>query len=127
MIHTDKAGGWNVSHMLSKTASTLQHGNTTIAAVDYTSGKIQAVITPKVGGPSFLLPIDAQGNIQILPSMQDAFNKRSFAFLEVGHVDTNTSGQILLNPIATVTGKGDMVFGTIPPTPVSAPTPEWVL
>jgi hypothetical protein len=34
--------------------------------------------------------------------MQDAFDKRSFAFLEVGEVRTGTGGQIDLNPIATV-------------------------
>ncbi len=130
MIHTDKTGGWNVSHMLSKTASTLHHGNTTISAAEYTSGKIQAVITPKTGGPSFVLPIDAKGNIQIPASMQNAFNTRSFAFLEVGRVTINTAGDILLNPIATVTGKGDMVFNPVippkvlPSPPVVAPVPK---
>lgn len=49
MIHTDKAGGWNVSDMLGKTATTLNHGNNTIHPTDFTLGKIQAVITPRVG------------------------------------------------------------------------------
>jgi hypothetical protein len=113
MIQTDKAGGWNVSHMLGKTASTLTHGNNTIHPTDFTLGKIQAVITPRIGWPSFTLPIDAQGNIQIPQSMQDAFDKRSFAFLEVGEVRPGTDGQIDLNPIATVQWSGNMVFAPI--------------
>lgn len=46
MIHTDKSGGWNVSHMLSKTASTLHHGSHTVQATDFAGKNIQAVITP---------------------------------------------------------------------------------
>jgi hypothetical protein len=35
--------------MLGKTASTLTHGNNTIHPTDFTLGKIQAVITPRLG------------------------------------------------------------------------------
>lgn len=46
MIHTDKTGGWNVSHMLQKAATTLHHGSHTVGATDFTGENIQAVITP---------------------------------------------------------------------------------
>lgn len=121
MIQTDKTGGWNVSHMLTKTASTLHHGNHTITGTDFTSGKIQAVITPKSGGPSFLLPIDAKGNIEIPQSMQDAFNKRSFAYLEVGEVELSAGWRVDLSPIATVKWSGAMNFV---PTIINTPNTE---
>lgn len=121
MIQTDKAGWWNVSHMLGKTATTITHGNHTVSAADFTSGKIQAVITPKADGPSFLLPIDAKGNIQIPQSMQDAFNKRSFAYLEVGEVEVSAGWKVDLSPIATVKWSGAMNFV---PTIINTPGTE---
>ena len=73
--------------MLGETAKSSYQGSAhTISAIDFTSGKIQAIITPSSGGPSFTLPIDTSGNIIIPPSMQSAFQNRSFAFLEVGEV-----------------------------------------
>ncbi len=46
MIHTDKTGGWNVSHMLHKTATTLHRGSHTVDASDFSGKNIQAVVTP---------------------------------------------------------------------------------
>ncbi|MDD2871484.1 MAG: hypothetical protein PHS49_05845 [Candidatus Gracilibacteria bacterium] len=113
MIHTDKAGGWNVSNMISKTPFTNGHSLNNLSGSDFVSNKVQAVVTPKIGGPSFVLPIDAHGNIQIPQSMQEAFNNRSFAFLEVGKVDIDASGTIHLEPIATVKGANTMIFDKI--------------
>jgi len=111
-IHTDKSWWWNVTNMLWKLPFTNGYNLVTITWNDFTSWNIQAVITPKVWWPSFILPIDSNWNIQIPPSMQDSFNNRDFAFLEVWKVqlDWNT---INLNPIATVKWSWNMIFDKI--------------
>lgn len=45
--------------------------------------------------------------------MQSAFASKSFAWLEIGEVKIGTDGQMNLNPIATVVGKGNMIFDQI--------------
>lgn len=112
MIHTDKSWLWNVSNMLWKSPFANWHNLNEITWSDFTTGNISAVITPKVWWPSFILPIDANWNIQIPASMQESFNNRYFAFLEVWKVqiDWNT---INLNPIATVKWDWTMVFDKI--------------
>ncbi|MBX9808822.1 hypothetical protein K2X92_00325, partial [Candidatus Gracilibacteria bacterium] len=126
MIQTDKSGSWNVSRMLSQTASTLHNGVYTISASDFTGQKIQAVLTPVNGGPSFILPIDAQGNIQIPTSLKSAFLNKSFATLEVGIVKVGSNGDIDLNPIATAVGKGNMIFEKITETIPGKNSKEWI-
>jgi hypothetical protein len=113
MIQADTSGNWNVRDMIAKVASSTKGVNHTISPVDFTGSRIQAVVTPIKGGPSFILPIDANGNIEIPPSMKWAFDNRSFAFLEVGEVEKIAWGELKLNPIATVVGKWDMVFDKI--------------
>lgn len=113
MLHTDKSWWWNVSSMLWKTAFTNNHSFNNIAGNDFLSHKIQAVVTPKIWWPSFVLPIDSNWNIQIPDSMKWSFNSRSFAFLEVWKVDIDVNGTIHLNPIATVKWHWDMLFDKI--------------
>jgi hypothetical protein len=133
-IHTDKSWGWNVSNLLWKSPFTHWHILSHVSPSDFTSWNIQAVITPKVWWPSFVLPIDGKWNIQIPASMQEAFNKKSFAFLEVWKVSINWS-EINLSPIATVKWSWNMVFDKIvehvpwfdgpvrPITPIPNPPP----
>jgi hypothetical protein len=105
MARTDKNGNWNISHLLNKTVTALPNHNHTIRVSDFSGKNIQAVITPMKGGPSFLLPIDPKGNIEIPPSMRTAFANRTFAWIEVGEVKIGTDGRIDLHPITTVVGK----------------------
>ena len=59
--------------------------------------------------------------------MQDAFFKKSFAFLEVGVVDVDAqSGEIDLEPIATVKGSGSMVFETLSETTPGTASQQWI-
>lgn len=110
MIHTNKSGWWNVSNMIWKTPFTNSHSINHVSWADFTSNKLQAVITPKVWWPSFVLPIDSHWNIQIPQSMKSAFNSRSFAFLEVWKVDIETNWTINLQSIATVKWNWTMLF-----------------
>jgi hypothetical protein len=116
MARTDKNGNWNISHLINKTVTALPNHNHTIGMSDFSGKNIQAVITPMKGGPSFVLPIDAKGNIEIPPSMRSAFDNRTFAWMEVGEVRIGTDGRVDLHPIATVVGKGNMVFDLITET-----------
>lgn len=90
MARTDTSGKWNISHLLNKTATALPNHSHTIEVNDFSGKNIQAVITPQKGGPSFLIPIDSHGNIEIPPSMRSAFDNRTFAWLEVGEVKVGT-------------------------------------
>ena len=97
-----------------------------VEASDFTRGTIRALVTPVKGGPSFSLPIDAKGNIEIPLSMQDAFAKKSFAFLEVGEVELDATGKMTINPMATVVGSGNMIFDTITETVPGVPEQKWI-
>lgn len=112
MIHTNKSGWWNITSMLWKTPFTNGHSFGKITWNDFLTWKIQAVITPKAWWPSFVLPIDEKWNIQIPASMKEAFNTRTFAFLEVGSVKED-GANILLNPIASIKWNWSMVFDKI--------------
>ncbi len=116
MARTDTSGKWNISHLLNKTATALPNHAFKIEVGDLTGKNIQALVTPIKGGPSFLIPIDSQGNIEIPSSMQSAFGNRTFAWMEVGEVKVGTGWRIDLNPMLTVVGKGNMVFDTITET-----------
>lgn len=58
--------------------------------------------------------------------MQSAFNNKTFAWLEVGEVKVETNGDINLNPIATVVGKGSMMFDQVTETTLGTATKVWI-
>lgn len=46
MVHTDKNGNWNISHLINKTVTALPNHSHTIQVSDFSGKNIQAVITP---------------------------------------------------------------------------------
>lgn len=110
--HTDTL---SVAQLLWKTPSYGWWHLDAITADDFTSWKIAAVITPQKWGPSFVLHIDANGTIEIPESMREAVNQKSYQWIEIWKVDVSDT-TLHIDPIMTVTGKGNMVFESITQT-----------
>lgn len=114
-LHTDWKWWWNVSKLLWKNPFYNWHHFWDVVPTDFTSWKIQAVLTINEWWPYIPLPIDWAWNIQIPPSLQDAFGSESFYKIEVWEVHIN-GWDISINPMQTINWSWELVFNQITTT-----------
>lgn len=112
LVHLDWNWWWNVTQMLWKTSYT-EWNYINISPEDFEKGNIQALITPKSWWSSFLIEIDWNWNLLIPDSMKEAFESRSFKYLQIWHINFSKGWVLQIETLATVRWRWNMLFEKI--------------